>query len=108
MFKTEESAKQHAGDRHKAREEGTVPGEARERTEPCALGLCNRKLMDKYGAVVHAVSSHRDEADKQDIWRKFLREMGKIPCGFCSCGGGFVRGFTTMQGYNDHARAMNH
>ena len=122
MFKTDKAAQQHSGDRHKAgarenRTKGdktmeamqTEAGEARERSVPCALGLCGRKLMDRKGSVQHAVSSHREEADKGDIWRKFLREEeGKIPCGFCDCAGGFVRGFVTMQAYNNHARDMNH
>ena len=118
MFKTDKAAQQHSGDRHKAdvmrsanggKTNETEAREARERTVPCALGLCGRKLMDKKGSVQHAVSSHREEADKGDIWRKFLREEeGKIPCGFCDCAGGFVRGFVTMQAYNNHARDMNH
>jgi len=120
MFKTDKAAQHHSGDRHKAgversaketetREAESMQKETRERTVPCALGLCNRKLIDKKGSVQHAVSSHREEADEKEIWRKFLREdEGKIPCGFCNCASGFVRGFVTRQGYNDHARAMNH
>ena len=115
MFKTDKAAQQHSGDRHKADMERSAKGgktieiEARERTVLCALGLCGRKLMDRKGSVQHAVSSHREEADKGDIWRNFLREEeGKIPCGFCDCAGGFVRGFVTMQAYNNHARDMNH
>ena len=46
MFKTDKAAQQHSGDRHKADVERSANGgktietEARERTVPCALGLC--------------------------------------------------------------------
>eukprot|EP00090_Calanus_glacialis_P016007 TRINITY_DN25115_c0_g1_i1.p1 TRINITY_DN25115_c0_g1~~TRINITY_DN25115_c0_g1_i1.p1 ORF type:complete len:479 (-),score=90.59 TRINITY_DN25115_c0_g1_i1:30-1439(-) len=106
MFKTTGGATQHAKNKH-----GSEDGQTKTRAEkdtPCSLEICNKLLRGKRGSVCHSVDSHREEADKQDIWRKFLIEEGKIPCGFCSCGGGKVRGFASMQGYNDHARAMNH
>eukprot|EP00092_Neocalanus_flemingeri_P010704 GFUD01011530.1.p1 GENE.GFUD01011530.1~~GFUD01011530.1.p1 ORF type:complete len:475 (+),score=103.02 GFUD01011530.1:143-1567(+) len=105
MFKTVDGSRQHAENKH-----GSA-GATKKRSEkdtPCALGECNKLLRGKMGSVSHAVDAHREEADKQDIWRNFLREVGKIPCGFCSCGGGKVRGFSSMQGYNAHARSMNH
>ena len=105
MFKSSAGAKQHAADKHVAA--GGIKTRS-ERDTPCALGECSKLLRGKLGSVTHAVDAHREEADKQDIWRNLLREVGKIPCGFCSCGGGKVRGFSNMQGYNDHARAMNH
>ena len=106
MFETSAGAMQHAETKH-----GVKDGLTKARSEkdtPCALGECNRLLRGKLGSVCHAVDSHREKADKEDIWRNFLRENRKIPCSFCNCGGGKVRGFSTMRGYNDHARSFNH
>ena len=107
MFKTEDGARQHAADAH-AHGSPAAGSRRQERDTECALGMCEKLLRGKFGAVMHAVDSHRAEADEKNVWKNFLRDIGKIPCDFCNCGGGRVRGFGSQSAYNDHARAMNH
>ena len=115
MFKTDGAARQHARDKHgTGKNQGfqiaAISGVSRreEKDTPCVLQLCSRLLRGQHGSAMHAVDSHRKAADENQIWKKFLQQSGKIPCDFCSCGGGRVRGFSSQSAYNDHARAMNH
>ena len=105
-FSTQEGSKQHEVDKHQhKREHG---GNKNPRIMPCTLEKCGKLFRDKYGSVQHSVMAHKEEAKEKDVWRIFLRDQGKIPCSFCNCAGGFVRGFSSMEGYNAHASAMNH
>jgi hypothetical protein len=88
MFKTTGGATQHAKDKHGERKRSSknipINGKKKERKKrakkdtPCVLKLCNKLLRGKLGSVRHAIDSHREEAEKQDILRQFLIEEGKI------------------------------
>ena len=105
-FRSENGSIQHFAAKHQ-----TIASECEEKspkTVPCSLNLCNRQFRDRRGSIQHSVMAHKNEAKEKDIWRNFLSSQGKIPCSFCNCSGGFVRGFNSMAGYNAHAAAMNH
>ena len=105
-FSSKDGSMQHFSVKHQtsaSKSEDKSP-----RTVACPLNLCNRQFRDRYGSIQHSVMAHKNEAKEKDIWRNFLSSQGKIPCSFCNCSGGFVRGFSSMAGYNAHAAAMNH